>query len=171
MTMWHRLRRGFTLIDLMVAVTILVVAAVMVLPEISDHSRMRLMAAARVLTSDLELAQVMTISDPSKPVVVCFIPGEARYFLAYAETPTVPIKRAGTNDDYEVILGQGRAAGAAGVSIFLTDMDGDQLAYDVHGGLVNITKSPVITLAMGTRWIKLRIAPTTGTISETSDTD
>ncbi len=164
-------RPGFTLIDLMVALTIMVVAALIVLPGLSDDSRLRVMAAARVVTSDIEMAQVMTISNPAKPVVVRFEPGAAKYWLAFSTTPTDPIKRPGTDDDYEVILGQGRARSAADVSMFLTDMDFNTVTFDVHGGLTDITASPQIRLSAGSRWIKLSIAPTTGSITETADND
>ena len=141
------------------------------LKYMSDDSRLRLMAAARVVTSDIEMAQVMTISNPADPVVVRFEPVAAKYWLAYSTTPTDPIKRSGTNDDYEVILGQGRASSATGVSMFLTDMAFNTLSFDVHGGLMDITASPRIRLSAGSRWIQLSIAPTTGSITETADND
>ena len=67
-------RCGFTLIDLMVTIAVLAVAAAVIVPGVSNNDRLRLMAAANVMTSDLELAQVMTISFPNDPIVVRFDP-------------------------------------------------------------------------------------------------
>ncbi len=164
-------RGGFTLIDLLAALTIMIVAAALVLPTMSDNGRNRLIAASRIVASDIELAQVMTISNPSQPVVVRFVPAQAKYWLAYEATAGVPIKRPGTQDDYVVILGSDRARSAAGVSISLSDVDTDTLTFNIHGGMRDITANPVITLSLGSRWIKLQIAPTTGTITESADNE
>ncbi len=163
--------KGFTLIDLLATLTIMVVAAALVLPTIGDNGRNRLIAASRIMASDIELAQVMTISNPNQPVVVRFVPGQAKYWLAYEATAGVPMKRYGTNDDYVVILGKGRARSAEGVSIALTDVETDTLTFDIHGGLKDMTANPAITLSLGLKWIQLRVAPTTGTITEVADND
>lgn len=167
----RRARAGFTLIDLMVALTIMVVAALVVIPGLSDDTRMRLMAASRVVMSDIEMAQVMTITNPQAPVIVKFDPDQSRYFLAYAATPDTPLKRSNTEQDYEVTLGEGRASSAEDVMLAVTDMDLDTLVFDAHGGVQDISTNPVITLSTGSKWIKLTIAPTTGTITETADND
>ncbi|MHC4416397.1 MAG: pilus assembly FimT family protein [Planctomycetota bacterium] len=167
----RRLRRqgsGFTLIDLLLAITILVLAAAVVLPEFSNDAHIRLMAASRVLTSDIELAQVMTISDPEQPVVVRFEPANAKYWLAYADTPDTAIQLPGGAEPYEIVLGEGRARGAVGVSISLVDIDGDILAFNPQGGIEDLTAQPQITLGLGSRWIRLTLASTTGTITETA---
>ncbi len=64
--------RGFTLIELLMTMTIIAVLAAVVLPKFTDSGRLRVSAASSVLTSDIQLAQVMTISHPDRPVVVYF---------------------------------------------------------------------------------------------------
>src|SRR5262245_48745623 len=86
-------RRGFTLIDLMVTIAVLAVAAAVIIPGVSNNDRLRLMAAANVMTSDIELAQVMTISFPNDPIVVRFDPDNATYWLARPADPDTPISR------------------------------------------------------------------------------
>jgi len=159
-------RRGVTLIDLMMTITIIIVAGVLVTPKFSDDARLRLIAAAGLVTSDIELAQVMTISHPAEPVVVSFDPTNDRYWLAYADAPGVPIPRHDNGRPYLVTFGKDRARGATGVSLNLTDMAGNVLGFDAQGGIADISAQPVIRLLVGTSFIDLRIAPTTGTITQ-----
>lgn len=162
------LRRAVTLIDLMVTITIILVAASILLPEFSNDSRLRLMGAARMLTSDIEMAQVMTISNPQRPTIVRFDGTNAKYWLAYADTPETPIPGPGASGPYEVIFGNGRAQSAEGVSFTLNDIPDEKLVFNALGGIDDLTAQPIITLNRDTRWIKLSVAPTTGTITETS---
>lgn len=162
----HQHRRGFTLLELMVCVTILAVAAVVVTPMFRDGDRLQVVAAARILASDIELAQVMTISFPDQPVVVRFEPAESMYWLAYSFDPETPIYRAGTEEFYLVRMGVGRASAAAGVTMALEEIDDNTLAFNPQGGLMDFTAAPGIELSRTGSTIRLAIAPTTGRISE-----
>ena len=57
--------RGFSLTEMLITVSVIGVATALVVPSMRDETRLRLLAAATVLASDLEAAQVMTIADPS----------------------------------------------------------------------------------------------------------
>jgi len=162
------MRKGFTLLEVLITITIIAVIAVMVAPSFSDDTRLRLMAASAVLSSDIELAQVMTISQPDEPVVVVFDPDQDRYWLAYASAPDVPITRSDTGTPYRVVMGQGRAAAAIGVTFSTTDITGDILKFNAQGGIEDFTTQPTITLSLSGRWIDVTIAPSTGSITETS---
>ena len=162
------LRRAVTLIELMVTIMIIVVAASIMLPEFSNDSRFRLMGAARMLASDIEMAQVMTIANPQQPMIVRFDGTNATYWLAYADTPETPIPGPAASGPYKVTFGEGRAKSAEGVSFTLNDIPDEKLVFNVQGGIDDLTTQPIITLNSDTRWIKLSIAPTTGTITETS---
>ncbi len=161
---------GFTLFDLMVTMTIIVVMAAIVLPNLKEDAQLRLIAASRLLSSDIELAQIMTISNPDSPIVVRFKPTIGKYWLAVADDTETPIKRPGSTGDYVVEFGKGNARTATGVYMGLTDIDSDTLAFNAQGGLTDLTVEPVITLYQGPRWIKLEISTTTGTITETAGT-
>ena len=158
--------RGITLIDLMMTITIIIVAGVLVTPKLSDDARLRLVAAAGLVTSDIEMAQVMTISHPADPVIVSFDPPNDRYWLAYADAPGVPIRRSDNGRPYLVTFGQDRARGAAGVSLNLTDVAGNVLGFDAQGGIADISAQPVVRVLLGSSFIDLRIAPTPGTITQ-----
>ena len=82
--------------------------------------------------------------------------------------PGVPITRADTGGPYLVAMGTGRAAAAVGVTLSTTDVTDDILAFNVQGGLEDFTTQPTITLALNGQWIDLAIAPSTGTITETT---
>ena len=163
-------RNGFTLMEMLVTITIIAVAATVVAPALQDDGRLRLMAASSVLSSDIELAQVMTISYPNEPVVVRFDPSSRKYWLAYASAPDTPITREGDGSPYEVTFGQGRAASAADVDIALSELSDNTLSFNAQGGLTNFTSTPAIQLSRTGGAITLSIAPTTGTVTETVGT-
>ena len=159
-------RRGFTLMELMMTITIIIVVGVLVMPKLSDDTQLRLVAAASILTSDIELAQVMTISHPADAVVVQFDPDNDQYWLAYADVPDSPIPRPDNGRPYLIVFGQDRARSAAGVSLSLTEVTDNTLAFDAQGGVADISAQPVIRLSLGSRFIDLQIAATTGTITQ-----
>jgi prepilin-type N-terminal cleavage/methylation domain-containing protein len=163
-------RRAFTLIEMLVALTVIAAVAAVVVPLMSDQSRLRVMAAAGVLSSDIELAQVMTIAHPDEPVVVRFDPDGGRYWLAYASDPETPLPREDTGEDYMIIFGAGRARGALGVTLTVEDVPGNALTFAAHGGLADFTISPRVKMANGSRGIQLAITPNTGSITETEFT-
>ncbi len=163
--------RGFTLLEMLLTVSILATLAALAVPLMADTDRVRVRAAVDVLISDLELAQVMNISFPDDPVVVRFDPSGSRYWLADADTPGTPINREDTGEPYLVELGVGRGAMAEGVTLQIADMSGDQVAFNSQGGLTSFSAAPIMTLAIEGESISISIAATTGTIFETTDSD
>jgi Tfp pilus assembly protein FimT len=166
-----RSRRSFTLIDLLVTITVIVVVASLVVPNLRDDARLRLIAASRILASDIELAQMMTIANPEDPTVVRFQSGAGEYWLASALAPNNPIDRDGVPGGYRVIFGQGEAAHAAGVTMAPSEIENNILTFNAQGGIADLTAKPAVTLMLDSRWITLYIAPNTGVITETSDAD
>ena len=157
---------GFTLFELLLTVSIIAIVAALVIPTLSDNERLRLTAASTVMIADIQLAEVMNISYPDEPVVVSFDPANGRYWLAYADDPNTPIPRADTGEPYLVVLGQGRAVGAEGVTFSLTNITGDVLGFNAQGGIDDFSVTPAITLSHAGQSVTLSIAPTTGTITE-----
>ena len=155
----------------MVTLTVIVVVAALVVPSLQDNSRLRLIGASRLLASDIELAQLMTIANPQDPTVVRFQTGTGEYWLASASAPDDPIDRAGDPGGYRVIFGQGDAAHVAGVTLAPADIENNTLTFNAQGGGADLTAEPAVTLTLDSRWIKLYIAPTTGVITESSDAE
>jgi prepilin-type N-terminal cleavage/methylation domain-containing protein len=158
--------RGFTLVELLITISIIAIAAALVVPQMADDQAMRLEAAARVLVSDIELAQVLTIAQPDRPVVVRFDGDTQTYWLAYASDPDTPLPRGDTGDPYEVTLGLGRASAATDVTMAVFDMEDDTLTFNEQGGVEDMNTRPVIRLVSPARAIELHVTPTTGTIKE-----
>ena len=171
--MAQRMRRrrepegGFALIDLMVTLTIVAIMAAVLFPRIADDDHLRLTAAARLIASDIEMAQVMTISNPAEPIIVKFEPG-GTYWLAPAADPDTPIVRSGAIQPYRVVFGQGRGRTAADVTLVLTDLENNTLSFNEQGGLVDLNLQPEIKLVHGSEWVKLTLSTMTGTITETA---
>jgi prepilin-type N-terminal cleavage/methylation domain-containing protein len=158
--------RGFTLLEAMVTITIIAVVAVTAAPLFSDEHRVRLMAASALIASDIEAAQVMTMSFPDQAVVVRFDPDQSRYWLAYSWDTETPIMRPDSGEYYDVVLGQGRAASALNVAFTLDQLSANMLEFNAQGGLVDFTARPSIQLGSGEGAVTLMIAPSTGTITE-----
>lgn len=168
--LFGRRNPAFTLLEMLVAVGLMAVVAAVIMPSFSDDTRLRLMAASAVLSSDIELAQVMTISHPNDAVVVQFDPDSNSYWIAPVKDRQTPITRQASNEPYVVTFGTGRASAAPGVTMTLTDVTADALEFNSQGGLAEFTNTPTIELRLGTQCIRLSVHPTTGRISETMGT-
>lgn len=166
-----RTRRAFTLIDVMMTVTIVVFTAILVIPYIGDERRTRLMAASKVLISDLEQAQVMTIARPDEPIIVRFESDGSAYWLARKDEPDTPLMNDLTGEPYRVEFGHGRAGGASGVMAELFDIENDTLAFNAFGGIDTPGDPPRIRLKIDGRAADVRISPSTGTIREVEPDD
>ena len=166
-----RARRAFTLLEILVVMTVAAVIVVLVIPTTGNEDRMRLAAGAEILRSDIELAQAMTIADPNQPIIVKFDPATSTYWLAEEATPDTPIDREGALGDYTVTFGTGRADIAGPLAMALTDVTGNVLSFDAHGGVTDFTLSPEIKLSIGNTWIALDVSPETGMIDETFGVD
>lgn len=153
----------------MVTVAIVAIMATVLLPSLRDQGRLRLIAGSRLLSSDIEMAQIMTISNPAEPIVVKFEPTLGIYWLASAADPGTPILRPGAGQLYRVKFGEGRGRTARGVTFGLIDVPDDILSFNEQGGLTDPTIQPKIKLMHDSRWIKLSISTTTGSITETAD--
>ena len=152
----------------MVTLTIIAVMATLLIPKLQDQGRLRLIAGSRLLSSDIEMAQIMTISNPAGPIVIKFQPVTGTYWLASAADPDTPILRPGAVQQYRVEFGEGRGRTASGVTFGLTGVPNDILSFNEQGGMTDPTIQPEIKLIHESRWIKLSISTTTGSITETA---
>jgi prepilin-type N-terminal cleavage/methylation domain-containing protein len=167
MTRGSRPSRAFTLLELVVVMVIVATVASMVLPTMSDDRRLRLIAASSLISSDIELAQVMTISHPDEPIVVRFDPSASTYWLALEATPDTPISRDDNGQPYTVTFGSGRAGGAAGVTFTIDEMDDNTLGFNAQGGVADFMSEPKVLLDADGLQVQLAISAMTATITET----
>ena len=159
-------RSAFTLVELLITVALIAIAAAIAMPGFTSEGPLRVRAAVGVVRSDIEMAQVMSMTSPAEPVVIRFDPANDQYWLAYADTPDTPLSRPDTGEAYLVELGSDRAAAAKNISLSVADAPDNTLEFNTSGGLKDFTLNPVITIAGKNDSVELHIAPTTGRISE-----
>lgn len=163
--------RGFTLLEMLLTITILATLAAVAIPMVAGTDVVRVRAATDLLISDIELAQILNISYPNDPVVVRFDVEANEYWLAYASSPGTPLNREDTGEPYLVQMGIGRASAAEGVVLNVLSMTNNEIAFNPQGGLTDFSATPVIQLTLAGEAIAITIAPTTGTIFETAVED
>lgn len=140
-------RRAYTLIEVLVVVTVLGIAAAMIVPSMGSTGVLRIQSAARQLVADITYAQSDALAYQSRRAVV-FIPGENRYVIcevngAIVDPETDAIfSHAHPNDKYDVTIDAEKMGGA---QITGATFDGDPenhvLVFDEMGGPVQAPDS------------------------------
>lgn len=154
--------RTFTLIELLIVVILMGIAASVAIPMLAGTDATRLKAAGRLLVADLGFAQLESITHADDPCVVTFDQTNGSYTLARKSTPTTPITDPGNNLPYVTQFGTGRASELAGVSIQSYSLGGDnQIAFGIYGQ-TDQTTTAVITLKAGTLTVSVQIDPASG---------
>ena len=159
-----RSHSAFTLLELLIVIAVLAVVATFVFPLLGNDARLRVLAAADIVTSDIEFAQAMSVGDPSNPLVVRFDPAQARYWVAAASDPATPMTREDTGEPYLVTLGVGRAAPAENVTFTLSNITADTLEFDVYGTVVGDGTDPVVHLECDGETLDIIVSAATGSI-------
>ena len=164
-----RRRRGVLLIDLAITLAIIGIVIVAVIPTVRPEEHVKLIAASSILASDLEYAQSATLATPGDPTIMRFEPANARYWLALQSEPDTPIDRPNSDEPYEVIYGEGDADDLWGLSIALTNVTDETIAFDAFGRVTQST-DPGIVLANEAGDILVRVRAGTGSVwIETTD--
>lgn len=154
--------RAFTLIELLIVVVLMAIAASVAIPMLAGTDATRLKAAGRLLVADLGFAQLESITHADDPCVVTFDQTNSSYTLARKSTPTTPITDPGTNLPYVTQFGIGRASELTGVSIQSYSLGGDnEIAFGIYGQ-TDQTTTAVITLQVGTLTVTVQIDPASG---------
>lgn len=161
---FSRAARAFTLIELMITISVLLIVLLAVMPSMSMGGRTRLVAAAIALASDLEYARSVSISEPADPAVVRFDPEGAGYWLARASDPEQPITRP-NGEPYQVIFGVGDANLLHDVVIALAGApeDGGAVYFDAFGRRVPAVDAN-INLGNESGEILVRVVAATGDV-------
>jgi len=159
-------RSGFTLLETLMVVAIVAMLAVMVIPSSHDDARLKAEAAVSILVSDIELAQVMSISSPKEPVMVVFDRNNRSYWLAHESAPSQPLINPHNNRPYHVTFGEGRASSATGVEFNLNNMPERTLQFTPHGAVRGTNQPPEVVLRVPgiNHPVIIRVTLTTGRI-------
>ncbi|HEV2294624.1 MAG TPA: prepilin-type N-terminal cleavage/methylation domain-containing protein [Tepidisphaeraceae bacterium] len=161
-------REGFTLVELLVTVLCVAIAAFIVLPTVSDNSGERVRGAAQILVADLEYAQSRSMSqgdDPGKRCLLVIDPDRAGYRITTRSDPTAAVTNKIGGDPYVTRFGSGRASSLVNVTVGSYSLGGDQqLGFGALGQL-DQPSTATIQLVCGTRSLAITLDPTTGEIT------
>lgn len=168
---WRRqsMRGGFTLVELLIVVVILSIAAAIVVPMASSAGTMQLRSAVNMVASDLEYAKSLAIGTGRRHSVVFDATAESYEILDYNDTP---IQHPVTKQPRYVV--NFRTDGRLGqVDIASVSFDGatavsfDYLGspYSGSSGVPSALNSGVITLQVGGATRTVSVEPVTGFVS------
>lgn len=159
------MRRGLSLVDLLVAIGILSVAALISLPTLSTSERATLDGAANLLAADLEHAVALSVTEPSDPIVVALHGSGDGYHLARLSDPETPIERHENGQAWTVTFGEGGAALLNGVTLAPVG-EFASLTYDSFGRLLSVVDRE-IALSNESGLLVVRVDADTGDVSVT----
>lgn len=160
----HR-RPAFTLVELLIVVLLMSIAATIAAPLLTQTGATRLQAASRLLIADLGFAQIESIAHAADPCVVTFNTSTSTYTIARKSTPGTPITNPGDNRPYSTTFGTGRASEMSGVTIESYSLDGDdKLGFGMYGE-TDQTTTATITLGAGGSTITIQVDAATGEAS------
>ncbi|MDP7028788.1 MAG: prepilin-type N-terminal cleavage/methylation domain-containing protein [Phycisphaerales bacterium] len=130
------MRRGLTLLELMLVVAILAILGALLMPMAVRGDSVTTDATARLLASDLEHAQMLALSRPDLRVALSIDADEQGWRIVDADAPGVPltdrIDDGAAGRTLAVRCGEGRASFGAGA---LVRPGGSLIIFDPLGGL------------------------------------
>jgi prepilin-type N-terminal cleavage/methylation domain-containing protein len=161
------MRRGFTLIELMIVVVVLAVIAAAVIPTAMEQDSVIADTTARILSSDLEHAQMLAVSHPGLRVALIIDADGYGWRIADANTPLVPLIDS-FDDGHQgrslaVRCGVGRASVCDGA---LISPAGELIVFDPLGGLeIPGGEHRTLSVAVGEADRLVTVDPDTGFIT------
>ncbi|MCK4658115.1 MAG: prepilin-type N-terminal cleavage/methylation domain-containing protein [Phycisphaerae bacterium] len=156
---------AFTLVELLIVIVLVAIAASLVVPMLAGTDDSRLRAASRLLIADLAFAQIESITHADDPRLVSFDQANNSYTIAASSAPTTPINNPALNQPYVTQFGSGRASEMTGVTIQSHSLGGDdQVVFGILGQL-DQADAATVTLQAGNIILTVQIDPTTGEAS------
>ena len=157
--------RSFTLVELLIVVMIIAIAAAIIMPALGTTEATKLIAAGRLVASDVEFAQNESIVHPDDPRLIKIDSGGNQYWIAKASDVATAIDSPAGPSTMLVTFGAGRALELAGVTVQAYDFDGDdELRFDAFGQ-PDQTTTATITLSAGNTTLTISIAPVSGEVT------
>lgn len=135
---------GFSLIELMIVVLVLAIAAALAVPMLGNTAPNKLKGAASMLAADLAYAQVESIAHGDDRRLLVFDNPSDTYHIAAASDPATPITHPITKLPYLIDYGSGTAESLVGVTINSYSLNGDdRLGFDIYGALDQPTDATI----------------------------
>ncbi len=154
-------KRGYSSIELLLAISILVLSCSLVIPMIGNATQSSLNDAKRLLVSDIELAQSIAIAQPEDGIILVI--QEDRWHIALEDTPDTPIKNKIDGEPIQTICGVGPAISAQDVRL-ATNLDKQTISFNNHGGINLFSGFAEVTLSLDSQTDIVTIHPITGWI-------
>lgn len=168
---WQRGRAaaGFTLVELIVVIVILGIAAAIVVPMASSASGMQLRAAANMVAADLEYAKSLAIGTGQKHGWK-FTDSKSYEIVIVNPDNTTSVVRHPVKESFDYIVNFAGDGRLDQVSITSVDFDGGNIVgFDYLGTPSNsssgLVSEGVITLTAGGVSKTVRVQPVTGFVT------
>lgn len=159
---------GFTLIDLLITIAVMGVCAMVAVSASSPGDRTRVLSAAQLVASDLELARELSVSTPADLAVFRMNSAGTGYWIARSSSTETPILRT-DGAPYAVEFGLGAHALLLGVTATFTagatsPPAGGMLTFDAFGRLTTPATARILVSTPGVS-VTVEVAPSTGDVS------
>jgi prepilin-type N-terminal cleavage/methylation domain-containing protein len=155
-------RSGFTIIELLIVIVILSIAALTAIPLMSSASSVQIRSAANLIAADLEYAKSMAISRGQNHSIV--FDGSADSYQIEDQDNNViqhPVKKG-----FDYVMNFSNDSRLSKVNIVNADFDGNStVTFDCLGSPINLNSEGVINLSADSMTATITIEPVTGFIS------
>ncbi len=163
------MRRGTTLLEMLVVIAVLAAIAAITVPLVADRSGARLTAAETLLRDDLEQARHRTIADPRRAVVLMLDRAGRGWRLADSND-RAPIERI-DGTPWTVRFGEGVAEGLDGLAVTRDDASNATVLRFAADGSAVIDAPATFSLRDGDAARSIEVGVVTGLIRRVEPLD
>ena len=159
---------AMTLVEILIVVVVLGIAAVIAMPMLGETDASRLAAAGRLLIADLQFAQIESISHANDLRGLKFDTAANSYTVVESNgTPfdcssATAVTNLIGNEPYVTQYGTGRASELDGVTIDSHSLDGDDCLVFGAYGQTDQSIAATVTLQSGSKTLTISIDPISG---------
>ena len=152
----------------MVVLIVMVIAAGIVIPMVTETEDMQARSAARMVAADLQFAQNTAITTQTNAngavagVKVIFTPATGSYKLIYDDNQSSTVKNPMTGTDYKVVFSSGTGFGS--LRVVSTTFAQNTVEFDATGAPSNAGS---VTVQAGTSVYQIAVAASTGKVTVT----
>lgn len=157
-------RPGYTLIEMLVVVTIIASLAGLGMDLMRPGDEERIRSAVSLLTRDVEWARSATLTDPDDPAAIHLSADGTGWFIARNSAPTVPLTGS-DGSPMQRTLGQGMSEVAADVHLRPSSASQRKIEFEPFGGVREAPASIEAYLPDSSSSCLITFEPGTGSIT------
>ena len=165
------LRRGFTLVEILMVVVIIGIASAIIIPQIGSRDDLRAASMARVVMADLVYAQSRAVAT-QRMHYVRFDTEAGRYEVLDSISPEHLIDHPVNKTPFQVEIGSDRRDGLQQVTLATASFDdqpvlafdelGTPFSYDDSTGIPTAMNAGSVILRSGNHLVTITIEPYSG---------